>query len=555
MNPFALLSLASLAISALLIGYILAKNPRGAAARLYVLLLLAFLLWSVPEFLLRAFPGEDAARRLLLVRLAWTGISFIPALMAHFVLTYPRRSPFLAVPWSLLVLYAPSIVFTTFLWGGTLLIQDVVEGPFGYYSAQAGSLYLPLASLYALIILLAFAYLYRAYARAEDRRSRLMLGFVLAGFAIPTLAGTVTEVYGPLLTATGTRLGLGTLWTTVFLAFVAYALFRYGFLAIEARPEVEAVARRFGWSAGRNHLVLEDGRHGSYAAFRELVQEAPGLCITPFPPQLLGATYDLQRTPFLWLSGQRGYPRALKPTYLEVDVLHTMVKFLTRNPGAAILLDDLEYLAEVNGEGALFRTVARVAAEASKQRGTFIASLTPGTFRREAMERLRALFDEVQTPDEVGEDRPRDLASPGAVLWEGEREACLREVAAAPQAQKALATTVFPDKLRSEFGLQGATLVWISPTRHGEVPSYDASRLHYEVFRDLSRAVGEGGLVYLGELEVLVQQANFLTVLEYVKRLVDLAVARNGVAVASLRPEALPREWVAALRRRFAAGA
>ncbi len=555
MNPFALLSLASLAISALLIGYILSKNPRGAAARIYVLLLVAFLLWSIPEFLLRAYPGEDPATRRLLVRLAWTGISFIPALMAHFVLAYPRRSSFLEVPWSFLVLYTPSVVFTTFLWGGDLLVRDVVVGPFGFYSAQVGSLYLPLASLYALIILLALAYLYRGYARAEDRRARLMLGFVLAGFAIPTLAGTVTEVYGPLLTATGTRLGFGTLWTTLFLAFVAYALFRYGFLTIEASPEVQPVARRLGWASGRNHLVLEEGRQGSYTAFREMVQEAPGLCVTPFPPQLLAPTYDLHRTPFLWLSGQRGYPRTLKPTYLEVDVLHTILKFLATNPGSAVLLDDLEYLAEVNGDRALFRTVARVAAEASKNRCTLISSLTPGTLGPEAMERLRGLFDEVQMPDGAGEGGQATLTSAGAVLWEGEREACFQQVARAPHPRKALATTVFPDRLRREAGLEAATFVWISPTRHGEVASYDASRLHYEVYRDLTRAVEEGTLLYVGELEVLVEQTDFLTVLEYVKRLVDLAVARNALAVASLREGALPREQASALRRRFAGSA
>lgn len=551
MNLFAYLSLASLIINVLLVGYILSKNPRGSTARVYLLLLGTFILWAVPEFIVRSFQLGDPGSLLLLIRVEWTGISFVPAIMAHFVLAYPRRSTFLDYSWSLLVLYTPSIVFTTFLWGGTLLVEGVVTGPLGP-SAKVGALYLPLASLYAFIILIALAYLGKAYLLAEDPRSRRMTGLVLLGFSIPTVAGTVTEVFGPFLLAAGTRLGLGTTYTTLFLALVALAIFRYGFLVIEATPEAEIVRPRFGWQKGKNHLVLERGREGSFTAFRELVQEVPGLCVTAFPPQTLSARFDLHRTAFLWLSNQKGYEWSLKPIYLEVDVLHTVLKFMAENPGSAVLLDDLDYLAEVNGFKALLRTLMRVTAAASKQGCTLVATLSPGGVDESQLATVRGYFDEVRTVEDDLRGGPPSFEPPGSLLWEGDRDECMRRISRSPAKRKMVISTMYPEKLRTDFGLQDADLLWISPVEHGTVPSHDVSRLHYEILRDVVRGVAQDSLVYIGELEILVEETGFLETLEYAKRLVDLGATRESLVVASIKKGSLPAGQLALVEKRFA---
>ncbi len=551
MNPFSYQSLTSLLLNVILVGYILSKNPRAPSAQVYVLLLASFILWSIPEFIVRAFPGNDMQRLLLLIRIEWTGISFIPALMAHFVLAYPRRSPFLDYPWSLLVLYTPSVVLTTFLWAGNLLVEDVVVGPLGYHSAKVGSAYLPLAFLYTLIILLALAYLSRAYRRAEDHRSRMMLGLVAAGFAIPTLAGTVTEVFGPYIFQSGTRLGFGTAYITVFLAFVALAVFRYGFLVIRPVREVGTVGRRFGWERGQNHLVLERRRDNSFSAFRELVQDAPGLCVTAFPPRMLSERYALHKTPFLWLSSQKNHRWSLKPTYLEVDVLHTILKFLGNNRGSTLLIDDLEYLAEVNGFKPLVRTVSTVAAAASKYGCTLISNLNPASLEPFQVASLRGLFDRIQTLDGEEQAAEPSFTSPSSILWREKREKCFQEISRSGLRGKFVVSTLFPEKLRAEFGLQDASFVWISAAGRSEYPTYDATRLHYEVLRDASKAVHEDTLIYLGELDVLAEEAGFLTVLEYVKRLTDLAISKSSLAVATVHRASMSAGQLSILEKRF----
>ncbi|MFQ5838314.1 MAG: DUF835 domain-containing protein [Thermoplasmata archaeon] len=551
MNPFAFLSLASLVINVVLAGYILSKNPRGTTARIYVLLLAAFMLWDIPEFLVRALPSGDPQHLLLLIRLEWTGISFIPGVMAHFVLVYPHLSSLLERPWSFLVIYTPSIIFTSFLWAGDLLVRDVVMGPLGY-SALVGPLYLPLGSLYALIIILAFAHLARAYMSPQDHRSKMRSGLLLTGFAIPTLAGTVTEVYGPYLFETGTRMGFGTAYTTVFLAFVAYAVFRYGFLVIEPAVEVGAVGRRYGWERGRNYLVLEKGRRNSVAAFRELVQDGPGLCVTAFPPQTLSEEFSLHRTPFLWLSSQEGYQWSLKPTYLEVDILQTILKFMRDNRRSVLLLDDLEYLAEINGFKPVLRTVSRIAAEASKYGCTLIVNLNPSYMGLRHLATLKGIFDEIPVTDE-DEMMPRpSFVPPASILWEERREECFREISRATLKRKTLISTLFPGKLQSTYDLYDAFFLWITSTRHPKFPSYDASRLALEVLRDISRGVAKDTLIYLGELELLVEEAGFLTVLEYVKHIVDITALRSALVVASISRDAIPQGQLHILEKRFA---
>ncbi len=550
MNPYAYQSLAALIINILLAVYILSKNPRGATARIYVLLLVAFILWDIPEFILRGFPPDDPSQLLALTRLEWTGISFIPGLMSHFVLAYPRKSSFLDYPWSLLIIYTPSVVFTSFLWAGNLLVESVVTGPMGY-SAKVGALYMPLGSLYALIIILALSHLGRAYAQAGDTRTRTRSGLMLLGFAVPVLAGIVSEVYGPYLFQTGTRVGLGTAYTTAFTAIVAYTVFRYRFLVIEPATEVVTVGRAFRWEKGRNYLVLEKGRRASFGAFRELVQDVPGLCVTAFPPQILSDEFTLQRTPILWLSSQEAYQWTLKPSYLEVEVLQTILRFMRENQGSAILLDDLEYLCQVNGFRSTMRSVSQMTGAASKNGCTLIMSLSPSSVEPQQEAALRSLFDDVQShPDEVSPKA--SLVPPGSILWERGREECFRAISRATLTPKILVSTLLPEKLQAAYELYDASFLWVNPSSHPRFPSHDPSRLPFEVLRDVSKALPKDSLVYVGELEILIEQAGFLPVLEYVKHLMDVAALRSGLVVASVGRGSIAPSQLAILEKRFA---
>jgi hypothetical protein len=550
-NPFLFLSLGALIANSVLVVYILWKGPRGHTTTVFVLLLVVFTTWSLTEVFLRAFPAWPHDLQFLLVRLGETAVSFIPGLLVHFVLAYPRPHPILSKPWGLLAVYAAPIIFAALVWGGDILIADVVPGPMGP-SALPGAFYIPIASLYVFIILAGWIYLGRSYLQETDRREVRRYLFLIAGFGIGVIGGTVTEIFGPFIFPMPTRLGLGTTYTTTFSALVAFAIFRYGFLAIEPARETRTAERGFGWARGRNYIVLERSRETSFQAFRGLVQEVPGLCVTAFPPRLLSGTYALHKTPFLWLSSQPGQ-LSLKPSHLEVDVLQTLLHFMRDNRGAAILLDDLEYLAQVNGFSAVMRTLSRTASAASKYDCTLLASLNPSSLDGAQVSTLQGLFDEVQVGEDAGKGASPSWNAPGCLLWEGDREACLRALAQHGSARKTVVSTLFPEKLRATYGFDDADFLWLAPEHHEDFPTYDPTRLTLEVLRDVVRSLSEDSLVYIGELEVLIGEAGFLEVLEYTKQVVDATVSRGGLVVASVEQGALSPRLLSTLEKRFSA--
>ncbi|MEE9593675.1 MAG: DUF835 domain-containing protein [Thermoplasmata archaeon] len=551
MSATAYLSLGALLINGILFGYIALRGPRGTTARLFTALLFVFALWALPETLTRLDVGWTEAELLLLIRILQTALSFIPGILAHIALAYPRPHPLLDRPWGLLAIYTPSLIFAALVWGGDAIVGGVGQGLLGPANIP-GSAYIPIASLYAAIIFFALGYLARNYLREEDRRAKRRYLFLLVGVGIGVIGATITEIYGPFIFGTEVRLGLGTLYTTAFAALATFAIFRYGFLVIAPAMEPASAGGGFAWERGRNYIVLERGRSNSFRAFRGLAEEVPGLCMTAFPPQLLSETYALQKTPILWLSTQEGYPLSLKPTYLEVDVLQTLLTFMRDNPGAALLLDDLEYLAQVNGFKAVLRALSRTAAAASKYRCTLLANLNPSSLDPVQVSSLRALFDQVEL-GEVGDRLPsQPLVPPNCVLWVGERKDCFAALAQAPGEGKTLVSTLFPGKLREGYDLRNASFLWLSPETHPDFPSYRPARLTLEVLRDLVRTMKPGSLSYIGELEVLIEEAGFLEVLEYTKLAVDAAIQRGGLVVASVEPAAVSAQVLSMLEKRFA---
>src|SRR6267143_1162350 len=86
-------------------------------------------------------------------------------------------------------------------------------------------------------------------------------------------------------------------------------------------------------------------------------------------------------------------PGAHGPT--ECELVHTVVKFQRENPGTAILLDDLDYLAIVAGFDAVARFVKRVTNQASASKGTVILAAGLGTFAPDQLALLRGSVDQI----------------------------------------------------------------------------------------------------------------------------------------------------------------
>jgi len=544
------LSLTALGVSAFLAAYILGANPKGAANRAFFVLMLAFVFWDICEALVRSMPtGAPEATLYAWIQGVWLGISLVPAALLHVTLAYPEPSPWARKPWLLGLVYLPFFAWAYLVVGTSYVITGVSANPFGP-SALVAPTYSYAAGAYGIWLYLGVAYFVRGWWRAHGA-ARKMQGLVAAGLILGTLPAGVTEILWPVLTTYDTPLGLASIYTLVWSIIIAYAIARYHYLVIEpvmevppTRPSVHAFER------GLNYLVLEDGRSTAMGAFREIVSKTPGLCVTALPPSHVVARFGLERTPILWVTTASTADRSVRPGSLEFELLHGVTKFLRENPGTAVLLDDLDYLSELDGFDAVARFLKRVMNQASASGGTVIAAVGHGTFGPERIAVLRGSADRVV---EVPLDSaPVVTADAGSVLLMASSQDAPAALAASGARGGLLLTTEHPTKARSRYG-EGWEVIWATDVKAPGVPRVQPNALDTESRRALvNYAVAHRGadLVVAG-LEQFALFNDFRKILAFVKDAVDLASLAGCRLRVILNPEALPPREVAMLARRF----
>src|SRR5947207_1167151 len=282
---------------------------------------------------------------------------------------------------------------------------------------------------------------------------------VLGGLLLGTVPAAVTELLWPLLSASDTRVGLGSLYTLVWSIFIAYAVARYRYLVIEPVTELHtARAPRHRLERGLNYLVLENGRSAAMGAFRDIVSVTPGLCVTGLAPSRVTVRFGLERTPILWITTVTNGGRTVRPNALDFELVHTVVKFLRENPGTAVLLDDLDFLATLAGFDAVARFLKRVTNQASASKGTVIIAAGLGTFPPDQLALLRGSVDRVlEVQDSIA------TSTPGAehVLMTINAQDAPVALPLVGARRGLLLTTEHPTKARLRYG-DRFEIVWVT---------------------------------------------------------------------------------------------
>lgn len=547
----AVLSLVAFGVSLFLAIYVLGVGLRGPARRAFFVLMFAFAFWDLTEAVARAMPdGTQADVLMPLLWGAWTGIVIVPAALVHLALTYPEPSPRLRRWWALPAIYAPVAVWVYFIVGTRFMLDGVAYNAFGPapISAPTGMYTFP---LFALWLYIGVALFVRAWLRARRGWAGPVQGLVAAGLILGAVPAGVTEIFWPAIADPDVPLGLGSMYTLFWSAVIAYAVARYQYLVIE--PVMEARpprAVRHGLERGLNYLVVEPGRSTAMGAFREIVSSTPGLCVSALAPERIVKRFGLERTPIVWLTTSSGGERPVRPAGLEFELLHTITKFLRENPGTAVLLDDLDYLAELDGFDAVARVVRRVTNQASASGGTVILAAGQATFGADHLSILRGSVDQVL---EV-------LHGPGDVSVPNDDHVLLLVPAQdAPAALAAvgargglLLTTEHPSKATRRFGA-AYDIRWITEASEANGPRIPASGLDLEGKRALVQFVNghRGSDVVLVGLEQLALYNDFRAILGFVKEALDLASLGGCRLFVTLSPDALSPREVAILARRF----
>ncbi len=551
MNPLGVaLSLVAMGVSGFLAVYVLAANPKASPHRAFFVLMMTFVWWDACEAVARALPSTAPASEVYpWVQGVWLGIATVPAALMQLALVYPEKRPWFRR--GLLPLaYAPVVGWAILIFGTPYLIAGTANGLLGP-DALVGDDYLALAAVYGAWFYVSVSLFVQEWWRVRGTNAARMQTVVVIGLLLGAFPAGATEIFWPLIGGTGTRLGLATLYTLMWSIFLGYAIVRYRYLTIEAVTEgLPPTSTRYPLARGFNYLVVEPGRAAGMSAFREIVTATPGLCVTALAPARVAERFGLERTPILWITRVTSEERTVRPQALDFELVHTVLKFLRENPGTAVLLDDLDYLASVNGFEAVARFVKRVANQASASGGTIIATAGHGTFTPAQLSVLTGTVDHVLELTDLT-DRPLPSGRDNALLLIPPQDVGpLMPLVAAGRGL--VVTTEHPSKARLRFR-EGFDILWV--TEHPEPgtrcarPTALDTEAHREVIAYLTAHPGDP--VILAGLDQLALFADFAALLAFVKDTVDAAALRKGRVLVTVSPSGLPPREVAMVARRL----
>jgi CheY-like chemotaxis protein len=98
---------------------------------------------------------------------------------------------------------------------------------------------------------------------------------------------------------------------------------------------------------GKSFIIYENKYEKSFEIFKDLVtHNISGLAITRTPPLSLKKAYNLEKTPFIWLSKIEG-PNTISPIYLN-SLMNLITDFINKGKESIVILEGLEYLISQN---------------------------------------------------------------------------------------------------------------------------------------------------------------------------------------------------------------
>ena len=545
------ISMAALVVSAFLGVYVFGMNPRGRANRAFVVLMSAFILIAVSEAIERSFvPGTPPETIFPYAQGVWLGIVLVPAAVLHLGLVYPEPSPWLRRRVALPLIYLPVLGWAFLILDTRLVIDGIsTAGLFGP-SAHVGAWYPFLAVLYAAWFYAGLATFLRSWWRVRQTHLRPMVETVALGLTLTAIPAGVTEIFWPIVTPSDTRLGLASLFTLLWSVFIAYSVARYRYLVIEPVLESKTVrVPHHRLERGLNYLVVESGRAAAMGAFRDIVSATPGLCVTGLAPARVALRFGLERTPILWITTTSNGERTMRPSELDFELVHTVVKFLRENPGTAVLLDDLDYLATVAGFDAVARFLKRITNQASASKGTVIVATGTGTFSSDQLAILRGSVDRVLDIQEAPPSAPG--AGDHVLLTITPQDAPLALPLVGARSGLLL-TTEHPSKARLQYG-ERFEIVWVTDHPETGMRCVRPKALDTEGRRAIANyaaAHAETDIVLVG-LEQLALYVDMRAWLPFVKDSLDIASLHGCRLFLTVAPEAIKSQELAMLARRF----
>lgn len=349
MNLWAIPSLVSAIISAILGVYVIYKNPKRSENKWAGFAIFLIAIWMLAHFPFSPFMGS-----MMFLEIGWFGGVFIAPTFLNLALIYPEKSrltrhatlrygPYILT----CVLYA---LILTNSWHH-LLYKSITftSNPAKPWVMETGLLSPLWDFLGYLFIVPAIVLWVRSFFRIKSKTIRKGTGLVLIGVFL-ICAGDFASIL--------TFIALLPLFVVPAISLIAFSITRYKLFIIEPRAEeIKPTEPVYDLPAGYIYPIKEPGAEKSFEIFTGLVTHgAYGLCISRKQPDDVRKKYGLEKTPILWLSKQEKIDYAISPT--DVSLLaQTIEDFTAKTKGSVILLEGLEYLIANNDFNIVLRVV------------------------------------------------------------------------------------------------------------------------------------------------------------------------------------------------------
>ncbi len=124
-------------------------------------------------------------------------------------------------------------------------------------------------------------------------------------------------------------------------------LLRFKYNITSNGEEVAPFPIKYEIPIGKSFIIYENKYKKSFEIFKDLVtHNIPGLAITRTPPESIKKTYDLEKTPFIWLSKIEG-PNTISPLYFN-SLMNLITDFINNGKDSVVIFEGLEYLIAQN---------------------------------------------------------------------------------------------------------------------------------------------------------------------------------------------------------------
>jgi archaellum biogenesis ATPase FlaH len=538
---------------------VLRNSTSRKANRVAAMVFISFLLWGIVEAL-TGLPGEnDHNLGLLLVQFYAVGVLLVGPSLLHLSLVYPRIKSYPKHFPLLMYLSGLPILLLIFF---TKIILDSVRyapdewGPVwaaNYTTTSAIYIAHPMIFATVAVIILSRTW-YRSTSQIEKHQMTIMLMGLIASLISASFTVGVPVV-------TGKDTFVGTMPTTapllIFGISIVYSMLKYKMFDIEAVTEDELDLKESGptieLEKGYTYIIESKQVEEGYKAFRNLVTTTPGLILTTAFPEKIRVRRNLGKTPIIWLTECSSDAMVIKPWRLDFEMTYTVKNFMEENPETIIMIDDLEYLASVNGLEKTLCFMKDLADMASINNSTIIAPVNPFAFEEKEFYRILATFDkklDVPSADSAKADVEEGHSYLFDILQMSDTIAQINE---GDENRTLCITKTFPEKFVKKVELHSNNIYWLTDMKDGEKSHVSPTRLDFELTDIVNTFIDsvKGSIVILDGFERLIQVNGFKKALDYIKYVEDLISMTKGTLLVSVEWQTLEDNEKSILEKRF----